>query len=521
MESEESNDKGLKRQHRDDQIANPVYLKREINFIVQSPTKEQLPMRYKPEMTVDVLFIHSCKKFGIKPDEHFLILNNRELQRTEILKDLSIVQNSTVKIFRDREPSLEPDIFVSVKIRDCRLGSVFFMDSTLWHILGNLLSSSSVDEYTVPIVSYMAEEFIGEDILKKTRLRDMGVVHGPCLIRFHQVKQEDLDQRKMIEDVDAMTTLESLDFKATTAADAGVKSVHFKIDEDELDMENIHFIGERRALAFRLPDFSTPEEAIHEQYFDLMLEEIQSLFAEISRKSASSKEEIYVEVRKELRKLKNIRTDFDDTMIRVQFPDRTCLQFLFFPEERISDVKTFVRKFLRLPDEDFDLYQIEPMMQLDDHKTIGELKLVPSAKMFFEPKDRRFTSVDQYLVDNITMVPYVIAKEAALMVRGESLDRFVSTEERSSSSRKSTGGFISKFLRSSQSSGKGFGSKTYGSKSYSRFHKKSSFQRWSRGSVGAREKSVEEEEELDAVASGARRKTQYIGGSSQNIKTDE
>lgn len=72
----------------------------------------------------------------------------------------------------------------------------------------------------------------------------MGITQGSCVIRFLQLKQEDLDQRKMKEDEDTMATLESLELKAAgPTADAGLRTVKFRISGDELDSENIQFIG--------------------------------------------------------------------------------------------------------------------------------------------------------------------------------------------------------------------------------------------------------------------------------------
>uniref|UniRef100_A0A0A9YQC0 Tether containing UBX domain for GLUT4 n=1 Tax=Lygus hesperus TaxID=30085 RepID=A0A0A9YQC0_LYGHE len=415
-----------------------------------------------------------------------------------------------IKIYKGKKVSTVPDIFVSVRIRDCRIGSVFRMTDNLWDILYKLLSDQSYEAEMVPIVIYMKQEFIGEEILKQVRLRDMGITQGSCVIRFLQLKQEDLDQRKMKEDEDTMATLESLELKAAgPTADAGLRTVKFRISEDELDAENIQFIGERKCLAFRLPDNDNPEDIVQESFFDLMTEEITVLFNEISKKKGiTGKTEMIESVLQELEKLKEIRYDFDDTIVRIQFPDKTILQFLFLPEERIGDVKDFVRKFLKDPHEDYDLYVMDYSGQkeiLSDQSTFAELKMIPVARVYYEAKERRGMSVEQYLSDEVVLglVPYNVAKEAALMLRGESLDRFLMTDsDRDSSMRKSTGGFLSKYVRSSHSSGRVGSSRTYNdSRSYSKHYakKQSSFQprSWSRGSSAGQRTGDDDDDDLE------------------------
>lgn len=349
------------------------YLKREIHFIVESPTGEQMPVRYKPDMTVGTLFHLACKKFALQPNDYYVVFNYREMDQAELLKNVNITLSSVVRLYKGRKITMVPDIFVSVRIKDCRIGSVFRMTDNLWDILYKLLSDKSYEPDMVPIVIYNKNEFIGENVLKVVRLRDMGITQGSCVVRFIQLRQEDLDDRKVKEDEDTLATLESLELKNIgTTGDTGAKSVHFKIDEDELDQENIQFIGERRTLAFRLPDPSTSEEVLQEEYFDLLVEEIQPLFEELSKRKGVPKDDLDEAVRAELGKLSGIRTDFDDTFVRVVFPDRTCLQCVFAPDEKVLEVKAFVRKFLKNPTADFDLYVLsgEERINIQDEMTL-------------------------------------------------------------------------------------------------------------------------------------------------------
>lgn len=481
---DDSSEKATTSKHKPDPSKNKQFLKREIHYTIETPSGERIPMRFKPEMTVENLLGMVCKKSGIDPVDHYAVFDNREMRLKSPMKNFNVNQNSVVKIYKSRKLEVTPDIFVSVRVRDCRIGSVFRPTDNIWDILNMLLSENSYEEEMVPIVVYQKQEFIGEKVLQEIRLRDLGVNEGSCILRFLQLKQEDLDQRKMRDDDDTLMTLESLEMKAAgPTADSGARSVHFRLSESEVDPENVQFIGERRAIAFRLLDNDTFEDKIQEEYFDLMPEEIQALITEVTNsKGTSSRNEITEGVREQLVKLRDIRLDFDDTLIRIEFPDRTCLQCMFLPEERISDVKDFLRKFLKIPTENF-LLTTSTNTNIEDHMTLAQLKLVPTARFIYEPLDRPSSNFDQYLQDEVAsnLAPFSVGKDVGMMLRGESLDKFLmSSDDRNSFTRKSSGGgFMSRFIRSSRSSSTKArameGSRSYSKHYGSNFAKKQSY----------------------------------------------
>lgn len=86
---------------------------------------------------------------------------------------------------------------------------------------------------------------------------------------------------------------------------------------------------------------------------------------------------------RELEDLKR-RKVFQNTILRIQFPDRVVLQAAFHPNESVEDVIEFTRACLDGPSRDrrFYLYSTPPMQKLKPESTLQDFNLVPAAHIY-------------------------------------------------------------------------------------------------------------------------------------------
>ncbi|EFA01451.2 tether containing UBX domain for GLUT4 [Tribolium castaneum] len=144
------------------------------------------------------------------------------------------------------------------------------------------------------------------------------------------------------------------------------------------------FLGERKAMLFSLESArSLPAEDLPDDFFELTIDDAKKILGDIRRKRnemdnanlMTSAMRNLEESKKQLRQLRK----YKQSVIRVQFPDRSILQGSFKPSETVKDIKDFVTSFLEDPNSDFHLYTTPPKNVLSDESKLVEIGCVPGA----------------------------------------------------------------------------------------------------------------------------------------------
>uniref|UniRef100_A0A0A9Z6F3 Tether containing UBX domain for GLUT4 n=1 Tax=Lygus hesperus TaxID=30085 RepID=A0A0A9Z6F3_LYGHE len=176
----------------------------------------------------------------------------------------------------------------------------------------------------------------------------------------------------------------------------------------------------RNALAFRMPeeDVNVPKRDQVEEddsFYDLTYEEIIALH-HASQKQKDIDDKLLPRSKREEEeaKLRPPKLEYDNTVIRIEFPDRMVLQGQFKIHETVNDLKEFVREHVKEPGAGFDLFTSPPKSILSEDAKLIDLKLVPTAKVYIGVRNNGNC---QLVCDRMAVVPYECAQEAAKNVR--------------------------------------------------------------------------------------------------------
>lgn len=198
-------------------------------------------------------------------------------------------------------------------------------------------------------------------------------------------------------------------------------------------LSDIHYLAEdRKVVAFRVPENLTrlsyePED----EFYNLTLVEVKMLYRELqkNRKFLEDQPLMTKAQRDEIKKEKQARHTV--TVIRVEFPDRTVLQAVFTPDEKVKDVIDLVSQYIRIP-ASFSLFIAPPKEILDPNKTLLECNLVPTGKLFYKLNEGEHPKSTAYLKEDV--LRGLTSHEAACHAAALSRSRIPSVESMQSES---------------------------------------------------------------------------------------
>lgn len=172
--------------------------------------------------------------------------------------------------------------------------------------------------------------------------------------------------------------------------------------EPEIDVSNIEFLGEREALLYNLSDLRSSrikDDSLPDGFFDLTLDDARSLMRDYKR--AREELENAVLSTKAMKDLSDSRrmlahlNKYQQTVVRIQFPDRFVLQGVFRPRETVQHVLSFVKQFIQNPESEFYLYTAPPKTILNPSETLIEADCVPAAVIYLGSSNQSSPSIQE------------------------------------------------------------------------------------------------------------------------------
>ncbi|XP_058793588.1 tether containing UBX domain for GLUT4 isoform X2 [Phymastichus coffea] len=154
--------------------------------------------------------------------------------------------------------------------------------------------------------------------------------------------------------------------------------------EELIEEPKVEYLGDRDAILFNQTGAKTIQQAdIPDDFFELTRNDAKALLRDVKKMQSTLEETpLLTEAQRELEKNKgrlHRLYKYQETIIRIQFPNQLILQGRFRPLENIQAVKDFVRKYLENPESDFTLYTAPPRCNLSPKKNLIDQDLVPSA----------------------------------------------------------------------------------------------------------------------------------------------
>ncbi|KAL1265284.1 hypothetical protein QQF64_003311 [Cirrhinus molitorella] len=131
-----------------------------------------------------------CKKHGFNPDEHGLKFQRNVLDLSLQWRFASLPNNAKLEMVVCSRPQTgaESAVRIALQMEDgSRLQGSFSSGQTLWDLLTHFPQTRTSDldvSGPTPVCVYMRDEVSGEDALKKTTLKSLGLTGGSAIIRY-------------------------------------------------------------------------------------------------------------------------------------------------------------------------------------------------------------------------------------------------------------------------------------------------------------------------------------------------
>ncbi|XP_060796989.1 tether containing UBX domain for GLUT4 isoform X2 [Neoarius graeffei] len=131
-----------------------------------------------------------CKKQGFNPDDHGLKFQRNVLDLTLQWRFASLPNNAKLEVVPSTQQRGGSDstVRIALQLEDgARLQGSFPCSQSLWDLLGHFPQTRISDlevPGTTPVCVYMRDEVSGEEALKRTTLRSLGLTGGSAILRY-------------------------------------------------------------------------------------------------------------------------------------------------------------------------------------------------------------------------------------------------------------------------------------------------------------------------------------------------
>nr|XP_023672746.1 tether containing UBX domain for GLUT4 isoform X1 [Paramormyrops kingsleyae] len=132
-----------------------------------------------------------CKKHGFNPDEYELKFQRNIVDLSLQWRFASLPNNAKLEMVpstRQRTGQRESTIRIALQLQDgSRLQDSFSSGQTLWDLVNHFPQTRDPEApslESIPICVYMRDEVAGEEALKRTTLKTLGLTGGSAIIRY-------------------------------------------------------------------------------------------------------------------------------------------------------------------------------------------------------------------------------------------------------------------------------------------------------------------------------------------------
>ncbi|XP_076879666.1 tether containing UBX domain for GLUT4 isoform X2 [Brachyhypopomus gauderio] len=131
-----------------------------------------------------------CKKHGFNPDEHGLKFQRNVLDLTLQWRFASLPNNAKLEVVPCTRQRAGPEstVRIALQLEDgSRLQGSFSSGQNLWDVLSHFPQCRLCElrgPGPTPVCVYMRDEISGEEALKKTTLRSLGLTGGSAIVRY-------------------------------------------------------------------------------------------------------------------------------------------------------------------------------------------------------------------------------------------------------------------------------------------------------------------------------------------------
>lgn len=173
---------------------------------VLCPNGRRQNVKITPNTKILQVLEDVCQKQKFLPPEDYKLVHGRKtLDVTLSVRYANLPNNAKLELVKSEESRAESDVLIALQLESGeRLQNTFSPGITLWEVLlhwENIPDSPHKDVLThidssqvpsvQPVCIYMREEVVGEESLKETQLRTLGLTGGKAVIRLIHRPVED------------------------------------------------------------------------------------------------------------------------------------------------------------------------------------------------------------------------------------------------------------------------------------------------------------------------------------------
>ncbi|XP_051767625.1 LOW QUALITY PROTEIN: tether containing UBX domain for GLUT4 [Ctenopharyngodon idella] len=157
---------------------------------VLTPNGRRQTVKVSPNTPLLQVLEDVCKKHGFDPDEHGLKFQRNILDLTLQWRFASLPNNAKLEMVAcsRQQAGAESAVRIALQMEDgSRLQDSFSSGQTLWDLLTHFPQTRTSDleaSGPTPVCVYMRDEISGEEALKKTTLKSLGLTGGSAIIRY-------------------------------------------------------------------------------------------------------------------------------------------------------------------------------------------------------------------------------------------------------------------------------------------------------------------------------------------------
>ncbi|GAB6020770.1 hypothetical protein CHUAL_003429 [Chamberlinius hualienensis] len=330
-----------------------------------------------------------------------------------------------------------------------------------------------------PVCVFAVRQIVGEDNLKKTTFKSLGIIDGKVSIRYlHRsvdqpsvqphveavnfpkpsvekdrlpkrvLNELDLgepfqpseienesddgavsDQMDVNEPIPLVRDVVETNSSSNEATDKSASTISFEQTDlsiaqepnlEQLEVEEqIIYLDEQKSVLFSLDDVNTKfEDTLPDNFFEVTFNEVKYLQADRKRQREELENRpMLTRISRENECASRLRK-YSNAVIRINFPDRLVLQGKFQARDTVKQIEDFVRRFLVDKELVFYFYTTPPKRILQPDENIYEVPLLPTAIVHFGCEQ----NLEHYLA------PDVIQKRSTFAAANQSSNRGASIQ---------------------------------------------------------------------------------------------
>ncbi|XP_027872950.1 tether containing UBX domain for GLUT4 isoform X2 [Xiphophorus couchianus] len=163
---------------------------------VLTPNGRRQTIKVAPNTPLLQVLEDVCKKHGFDPNDHGLKFQRTVLDLTLPWRFANLPNNAKLEMVTStrKQSGADSQVRIALQMEDgSRLQGSFSSGQSLWEVIAHfpqIRESELTESGATPACVYMRDEVSGEEALKKTTLKSLGLTGGSAIVRFLHKKNQ-------------------------------------------------------------------------------------------------------------------------------------------------------------------------------------------------------------------------------------------------------------------------------------------------------------------------------------------